>query len=100
MSRRRFLDAITAGGKPCPTAYGSGTSIVCRELMEKTEAWFPEAHLDGEKMAALALAGHTVLGFRCRHAVVLGVPRGGGYGLQRQVGRARRHARKRQAHLP
>jgi len=63
MSRRRFLDAIAAGGNSCTTAYGSGTSIACRELMAHTEAWFPEAHLDVEKMAALALAGHTVLKF-------------------------------------
>jgi [methyl-Co(III) methanol-specific corrinoid protein]:coenzyme M methyltransferase len=63
MSRRRFLDAIGAGGNTCATAYGSGTSIACRELMTKTEAEFPEAHLDPEKMAALALAGHTILGF-------------------------------------
>ena len=54
MSRRRFLDAIRDGGHRCPTAYGSGTSIACQELMERTGAWFPEAHLDAEKMAALA----------------------------------------------
>ncbi len=63
MSRRRFLAAMGAGGESCPTAYGSGTSIACRELMAKVGAGFPEAHLDAEKMAALALAGHTVLGF-------------------------------------
>ncbi len=50
-------------GSSRPTAYGSGTSIACRELMAQTGVWFPEAHLDAEKMAALALAGHTVLGF-------------------------------------
>jgi len=32
-------------------------------LMEKANAWFPEAHLDAAKMADLAEAGHTVLGF-------------------------------------
>ncbi len=63
MSRCRFLAAIGSGGKSCPTAYGSGTSVASRDLMAKTGVWFPEAHLDAEKMAALALAGHTVLKF-------------------------------------
>ena len=63
MSRNRFLAAIARTGSARTTAYGTGTSIVCRELMEQTGAWFPEAHLDAEKMAALALTGHTVLGF-------------------------------------
>jgi [methyl-Co(III) methanol-specific corrinoid protein]:coenzyme M methyltransferase len=31
--------------------------------MEKTSVFFPYAHLDGEKMAALAGAGHTEIGF-------------------------------------
>jgi [methyl-Co(III) methanol-specific corrinoid protein]:coenzyme M methyltransferase len=63
MSRCRFLAAIGSVDKACPTAYGSGTSIICRELMAKTGVRFPEAHVDAEKMAALALAGHTILGF-------------------------------------
>lgn len=67
MSRARFLQAIDRVNQctdaPRRTSFGSGTSIVCRELMEETGSWFPEAHLDAEKMAALALAGHTVLGF-------------------------------------
>ncbi len=63
MSRSRFLAAIDRTNGTQTAAYGTGTSIVCRELMEKMGAWFPEAHLDAEKMAALALAGHTVLGF-------------------------------------
>jgi len=33
------------------------------ELMEETGAFFPEAHLDPKKMAALAAAGHDLLGF-------------------------------------
>jgi len=63
MSRNRLLAAISETNSTSPTAYGTGTSIVCRELMAKTGVAFPEAHLDAEKMAALALAGHTVLGF-------------------------------------
>jgi [methyl-Co(III) methanol-specific corrinoid protein]:coenzyme M methyltransferase len=31
--------------------------------MDRVGAFFPEAHLDAEKMAALAMAGHTELGF-------------------------------------
>lgn len=44
-------------------ATGSATSIVTTDLMEKAKVFFPDAHLDPKKMAALALAGHTVLGF-------------------------------------
>lgn len=63
MSRQRFLNALRRGndaGKPSP---GTGTSIACRELMERLDVWFPDAHLDPEKMATLAMAGHTLLGF-------------------------------------
>ncbi len=63
MSRSRFLSAICRNGGPHAAAWGTGTSIVCRELMEHAGAWFPEGHLDPEKMTALALCGHTVLGF-------------------------------------
>jgi MtaA/CmuA family methyltransferase len=63
MSRARFLRAIDRTDASHPTAYGTGTSIVCRELMQETGAWFPEAHLNADKMAALALTGHSVLGF-------------------------------------
>jgi len=63
MSRTGFLAAIDPRQASRPTAYGSGTSIACRELMTQIGVGFPEAHLDAEKMAALALAGHTVLGF-------------------------------------
>ena len=63
MSRSRFLAAIQRTSGPTAVAYGTGTSIVCRELMEHAGAWFPDAHLDAQQMAALALTGHTVLGF-------------------------------------
>ena len=63
MSRSRFLAAVTRANKSRAPAYGTGTSIACHELMDMTGASFPEAHLDAEKMAALALAGHTILGF-------------------------------------
>jgi [methyl-Co(III) methanol-specific corrinoid protein]:coenzyme M methyltransferase len=63
MSRRRFLAALQRDADAGPPSYGTGTSIACREMMELAGAGFPEAHLDAEKMAALALCGHTVLGF-------------------------------------
>jgi [methyl-Co(III) methanol-specific corrinoid protein]:coenzyme M methyltransferase len=60
--RQRFLAALSRNSPDRPV-FGTGTSIVCRELMERVEAWFPEGHTDPEKMAALAMAGHTELGF-------------------------------------
>jgi MtaA/CmuA family methyltransferase len=63
MTRQRFLDALTRKPGSGKTVFGTGTSIVCRELMDLCGTWFPEAHRDAEQMAALALAGHTVLGF-------------------------------------
>lgn len=63
MSRQRFLDAIRRRGGDAGVSFGTGTSIACVDLMEATGARFPDAHLDAEKMADLAIAGHTVLGF-------------------------------------
>lgn len=62
MSSQRFLDAIARRNTPGQAVFGTGTSIACQELIQATESGFPEAHLDAEKMAALALAGHTILG--------------------------------------
>jgi len=44
-------------------ATGSATSIVTTDLMEKVGVSFPDAHLKAPAMAALAAAGHTLLGF-------------------------------------
>ena len=65
MSKQIFLDALKprTPGAPYVPATGSATSVVSVPLMEKANAWFPEAHLDAEKMATLAEAGHTLLGF-------------------------------------
>ena len=63
MSRKTFLDAVCRKNDSGELVFGSGTSIVCRELMEMVGAYFPDAHLDAEKMAKLAIAGHTILGF-------------------------------------
>lgn len=62
MSARLFLDAVTSKATP-RAAVGSGTSIVTDELMTLTGAAFPEAHINSEVMAKLAIAGHTVLGY-------------------------------------
>lgn len=62
MSRQQFLDAIVRRNTSGQPVFGTGTSIVCQELMEATGAWFPEAHWNAEQMAALAIAGHTMLG--------------------------------------
>lgn len=48
------------GGRP-PVA--TITSTVCQDLMDVTGISFPNAHLDPNAMAELALAGHEVIGF-------------------------------------
>ena len=63
MSRNTFTDAVTRKNDSGQLVFGTGTSIVCRELMEQTGVYFPDAHLDAEKMADLAIAGHTILDF-------------------------------------
>ena len=79
MSRQGFLEAVV--GRPTAASiYGTGTSIACQELMALQDAFFPEAHLQAEAMARLALAGHTVLGLDvvmplfgvCHEAAALG----------------------------
>src|SRR5512139_3506187 len=60
--KRRFLSALF-GGRVDRIPVGNPTSVATVELMEETGAFFPEAHLDAKKMAALAAAGHEILGF-------------------------------------
>lgn len=62
-NRQRFLAALSRNHPSDRPVFGTGTSIVCRELMHRVGAWFPESHTDAEKMAALAMAGHSELGF-------------------------------------
>ena len=61
MSKNLFLNAVRRKNKTGQLVFGTGTSIVCQELMDHLGVHFPQAHLDAEKMAALAIAGHTVL---------------------------------------
>ncbi len=63
MSRASFLGALRrhrTSGRP---VFGTGTSVVCRGLMEGVGRYFPEGHTDPRAMFELALAGHTMLGF-------------------------------------
>ena len=62
MSKKLFMDAVARRKRPGTRVFGTGTSIACGELMRQLDVSFPDAHLDPEKMAALAMAGHTVLG--------------------------------------
>lgn len=62
MTAKLFLDAVL--NKPTPrSAIGPGTSIVTEELMSLADAAFPDAHLNPNIMAKLAVAGHTILGY-------------------------------------
>jgi [methyl-Co(III) methanol-specific corrinoid protein]:coenzyme M methyltransferase len=60
--RQRFLSAL-AGEAVDRAPVASPTSIVTGGLQESVGAFFPEAHHDPHQMAALALAGHTELGY-------------------------------------
>jgi len=57
------MSAMFNGRKGKRPPVGNPTSIVCHGLMDATGVSFPEAHLDPNAMAELALAGHEVLGF-------------------------------------
>ncbi|WP_440954759.1 methylcobamide:CoM methyltransferase MtaA [Methanosarcina sp. Mfa9] len=59
--RKNFLNALqgkTVDRVPALSVTQTGTV----ELMDLTGAYWPEAHSDPEKMAALALAGHEIAG--------------------------------------
>lgn len=60
--REIFLRSLHRKATPRP-ATGTATSIVTQDLMERVGVRFPGAHLDAERMAELAAAGHEVLGF-------------------------------------
>ena len=60
--REIFLRALRREATPRP-ATGSATSVVTVDLMKQVGVFFPEAHLDPVKMARLAAAGYTELGF-------------------------------------
>jgi MtaA/CmuA family methyltransferase len=57
------MSALFDGRKGERPPVGNPTSIVCHGLMDACGVPFPEAHLNANAMAELALAGHDVLGF-------------------------------------
>jgi [methyl-Co(III) methanol-specific corrinoid protein]:coenzyme M methyltransferase len=59
--REIFLAHCTATRPRVAT--GSATSVVTTDLTNHAGVWFPEAHLDANKMAALSETATTVLGF-------------------------------------
>jgi [methyl-Co(III) methanol-specific corrinoid protein]:coenzyme M methyltransferase len=81
MSRQSFIDAVL-GKKSVTPVLGSATSIACVDLMEATGAYFPQAHLDAQAMADLAIGGYTILGLDvvmplysvCHEVAALGCP--------------------------
>ena len=62
-SRNLVMSAIFGGRNGPRPPVGNPTSIACHGLMDKAGASFPEAHLDAQAMADLALAGHEIAGF-------------------------------------
>lgn len=58
-----IMSALYKGMKGKRPPVGNPTSIVCHGLMDACGISFPEAHLDAQAMAELALAGHEILGF-------------------------------------
>ena len=63
MSRQTFCDATRRQNRVGQPVFGTGTSVVCQDIMQQVGVGFPEAHLDAEKMAELAITAHTMLGF-------------------------------------
>jgi len=62
--KRRLLSAIF-GGRIDRLPVASATSITTHEQEVSTQIFFPDAHIDGRKMAKLAAAGYEVLGYDC-----------------------------------
>lgn len=57
------MSAMFNGRKGERPPAGNPTSIVCHDLMDAVGVDFPQAHLDADAMAELALAGHELVGF-------------------------------------
>ena len=58
-----IMSALFNGRKGDRPPVGNPTSVVCHGLMEEAGVSFPDAHIDANAMADLALAGHEILGF-------------------------------------
>jgi len=61
--KRRFFSGLFGGRKIDRISVANPTSIISVELMERTGVFFPDAHLNPEKMAQLAAGGYEILGF-------------------------------------
>jgi MtaA/CmuA family methyltransferase len=57
------MSAIYSGRRGDRPPVGNPTSIVCHDLMDACGVSFPQAHLDAQAMAELAIAGHEIAGF-------------------------------------
>ncbi len=63
MTSKERVRAVINGQEPDYLPVLNPTTLVTFELMQRTGCYFPQAHLDADKMAALAAAGHNVCGF-------------------------------------
>lgn len=61
---RRFISGML-GGRIDRMPVGSATSVATVEQEEITNSCFPDAHLDGEKMAHLAAGTYEIPGYDC-----------------------------------
>jgi [methyl-Co(III) methanol-specific corrinoid protein]:coenzyme M methyltransferase len=62
--KRRFISGML-GGRIDRMPVGSATSVATVEQEKMTNSYFPDAHLDGEKMARLAAGAYEILGYDC-----------------------------------
>lgn len=63
MTSKERVMAVFEGREPDRTPVITPTSVASVDSMIATGAEFPDVHLNAEKMAALAAAGHDLLGF-------------------------------------
>ena len=62
-SYQLVMSAMFSGSRGERPPTGPPTSIACHDLMEATGVSFPEAHLNANAMAELALGGYEIIGF-------------------------------------
>lgn len=62
-SYKLVMSAIFRGKKGNRPPTCTPTSIACHDLMDAVGISFPEAHLNADAMAELALGGHEIIGF-------------------------------------
>ncbi len=63
MNSKERVMSVIEGRKPDRTPCLGANSLTTYEQMEKAGASWPEGHENGEAMARIAMANHTVLGF-------------------------------------